>query len=562
MKKIALACLALAANASAQQRQSATLAITNAKIVTMDPAHPRAEAMAVRGEWIIAIGSMKEIQPYIAADTRVIDAGSRLVIPGFNDSHAHFSGGAAGLRQLNLYGVSSLAEVQRLVAERVKTAKPGEWITGNRYDHTLWGTAWPTKEDLDKVAPNNPVRLTRASGHSSWVNSMALELNNITKATPNPAAGEVQKDPKTGEPTGIMLETAQSLIRVTGNAGTPDEQRKRQRDDAVAGMRFAATLGVTSLQSSSSVQELDLLRELAKDSLLTVRFTGWLNLGQARQLASQGIRTGQGDDWVRVGFLKGFIDGTLGDGTAAMFEPFADRPDFVGLPRMTQEQVDSAVILADRLGFQIGIHAIGDKGTSMVLNAYEKAAQRNGTSGMRHRVEHAQLITPDDIRRFGQLGVIASMQPTHATTDMRFADTRVGYERTKTAYPWRSLLNSGAMLSFGTDWSVEPLDPMRGVFSAATRTNIQRMEPKDGWFPEQKLSVWESIYYYTWGSAYGEKMENLKGSLAVGRLADFVVMDRDLFVVPSDQILQAKVDLTIVGGRVVWDRATGAYGRR
>ena len=250
----------------------------------MDPARPRAEAMAVRGEHVVAIGSMKDVQPFISSGTRVIDAGGRLVIPGFNDSHAHFSGGAAGLRQLNLYGVSTLAEVQRLVAERVKTAKPGEWITGNRYDHTLWGTAWPTKEDLDKVAPNNPVRLTRASGHSSWVNSMALRLNNVTKDTPNPDAGEVQKDARTGEPTGIMLETAQGLIRVNTSAGTPDEQRQRQRDDAIAGMRFAATLGVTSLQSSSSVSELEMMRQLAKDSLLTVRFTGWLPLGQARHL--------------------------------------------------------------------------------------------------------------------------------------------------------------------------------------------------------------------------------------------------------------------------------------
>jgi predicted amidohydrolase YtcJ len=560
---LALGILGIALPLQAQsppQQQTATLVVTNARIATMDPAHPRAEAMAVRGEWIVAIGAMKDVQPWIGPDTRVLDAGSRLVVPGFNDSHAHFSGGAAGLRQLNLYGVSSLAEVQRLVAERVKTAKPGEWITGNRYDHTLWGTAWPTKEDLDKVAPNNPVRLTRASGHSSWVNSMALRLNNVTKDTPNPAAGEVQKDPKTGEPTGIMLETAQGLIRVnTGVTQSPDEQRKRQRDDAIAGMRFAATLGVTSLQSSSSVQELDLLRELAKEGLLTLRYTGWLNLGQARQLAAQGVRTGQGDDWVRVGFLKGFIDGTLGDGTAAMFEPFADRADFVGLPRMTQQELDSAVLIADRLGFQVGIHAIGDKGTHMVLDAYEKAALRNGTGGMRHRIEHAQLIIPDDIRRFGQLGVIASMQPTHATTDMRFADTRVGYERTKTAYPWRSILDGGGMLSFGTDWSVDPLDPMRGVFSAVTRTNIQRMEPKEGWFPEQKLTVWEAIYYYTYGSAYGEKMENLKGSLAVGRLADFVVMDRDLFTVPTDQILQAKADYTVVGGRVVWDRAKGLY---
>jgi predicted amidohydrolase YtcJ len=258
--------------------------------------------------------------------------------------------------------------------------------------------------------------------------------------------------------------------------------------------------------------------------------------------------------------LKGFIDGTLGDGTAAMFEPFADREGFLGLPRMTQEQLDSAVILADRLGFQIGIHAIGDKGSHMVLDAYEKAATRNGTRDMRHRIEHAQIIKPDDLARFGQLGVVASMQQTHATTDMRFAETRIGVERSKTAYAWRSILDGGGMLAFGTDWSVEPLDPMRGVFSSYTRTNIQRMEPKEGWFPEQKLTMWESIYYYTHGSAYAEHLENVKGALAVGRLADLVVLDHDLFTIPADQILQTKADYTVVGGRVVWDRAGKRYG--
>jgi predicted amidohydrolase YtcJ len=548
------------APAAPQQPAPATLVVTNAKIMTMDPSYPRAEAMAVRDGRIVAVGRMDDIRRFIAPSTRTLDARGRLVVPGFNDSHAHFSGGASGLRTLNLYGVSSLAEVQRLVAERVKDAKPGEWITGSRYDHTLWGTAWPTKADLDKVAPNNPVVLTRASGHSSWANSMALRLSNVTKDTPNPAAGEIQKDPRTGEPTGIMLETASGLIRVQRPQLSPAESDARTRDDAIAGFRHAAMLGVTSVQSSSSVAEMDRLRALAKEGLLTLRFTGWLTLGQAQALADRGIRTGQGDDWVRVGFLKGFIDGTLGDGTAAMFEPFADRADFHGLPRMSQEQLDSAVVLADRLGFQIGIHAIGDKGVNMVLNAYERAALRNGTKGLRHRIEHAQLIKPDDIARFGRLGVVASMQQTHATTDMRFAEQRVGAERAKTAYPWRGILDFGGMLAFGTDWSVEPLDPMRGVFSSVTRTNIQRMEPKEGWFPEQKLSVWESVYYYTVGSAYGEHMENLKGSLAPGRFADFVVLDRDLFTIPHDQILQTKVDYTFVGGRIVWDRAAGRYG--
>ena len=563
----AAALLALGASpAPAQQQEQqaqapATLVITNADIVTMDARYPRAEALAARGEWIVAVGTVADIRAYVGAGTRVIDAGGRLVVPGFNDSHAHFGSGSSRLRQLDLYGVASLEQVQRLVAERVAQAKPGEWITGSGYDHTLWGERWPTRADLDAVAPNNPVVLRRTSGHSSWANSMALRASGITKETPNPEAGEIQKDPRTGEPTGILLETAARLLRIERPRLTPEEQQRRRRDDMLAGFRHAAQLGVTSVQTGSSLEEMELVREFQRDGLLTLRWSGWLSLGSAQRLAEQGVRTGQGDHWVRVGFLKGFIDGTLGDGTAAMFEPFADREDFHGLPRMTQEELTAQVLFADRMGFQIGVHAIGDRGVHMVLNAYEQAARVNGTSDMRHRIEHAQLIDPDDIRRFGQLGVVASMQQTHATTDMRFAELRVGRERAKTAYAWRSLLDAGAVLAFGTDWAVEPLDPMRGVFSSATRTNIQEMEPKTGWFPEQKLSMWESIRYYTWGSAYGEHLENVKGSLAPGRLADLVVLDRHLFTIPSEQILETKVDYTIVGGSVVWDRAAGRYGR-
>ena len=556
---IAVALLTIGTGSADAQQAPATLVVTNARIATMDARMPRAEALAVRGEWIVAVGTVAEVRPLIGPQTKVIDARGRLVVPGFNDSHAHFSGGASGLSRLNLYGVNSIAEVQRLVAAEVAKAKPGEWITGSRYDHTLWGDKWPTKADLDKVAPNNPVALTRASGHSSWVNSRALEASGITKDTPNPAAGEIQKDPRTGEPTGILLETAAGLLRIVRPQLTPDETRARTRIDLLNGMRHAAMLGVTSVQTSSTIGGMDQMRELHKEQLLTLRFTGWLTLGSAAELGSRGVRTGQGDHWVRVGFLKGFVDGTLGDGTAAMFEPFTDRPESEGLPRLTQPRLDSMVVLADRLGFQIGIHAIGDRGVHMVLNAFEKAALVNGTRNMRHRIEHAQLIAPDDIRRFGVLGVVASMQPTHATTDMRFAETRVGQERVKTAYPWRSLLSSGAVLAFGTDWSVEPLDPMRGVFSSFTRTNIDRMEPLEGWFPEQKLTMWESLYYYTWGSAYGEHLENVKGSLAPGRLADLVVLEKDLFRIAPAEILTTKVDYTIVGGRVVWDRAAGQY---
>ncbi len=547
--------------ARTDEPEPATLVVTNALIATMDARNPRAEALAAQGEWIVAVGTVDQIALHVGPETKVIDAGGRLVIPGFNDSHCHFRGGAELLRSLNLYGVDTIEKVLALVKERVAGAAPGEWITGSRYDHTLWGDRWPTRADLDKVAPRNPVVLRRASGHSVWVNSLALERSGITKDTANPPAGEIQIDPGTGEPTGILLESAAGLVRVPRGADiSPVERHRQRKDDLLAGLRHAAELGVTSVQSSSSLEELELVRELKADGLLTLRFNGWLRLADARGLTRRGIRSGDGDLWVRVGFLKGYIDGTLGDGTAAMFEPFADREGFLGLPTMTQAELDSAVLLADRNGFQIGVHAIGDKGVHMVLDAFQRARLANGQSDRRHRIEHAQVIHPDDIRRFGLLGVIPSMQQTHCTTDMRFAEKRVGINRCKTSYAWRSLLDSGAVLAFGTDWSVEPLDPMRGVFSSVTRTNIQEMQPKTGWFPEQKLTVWESIYYYTYGSAFAEHLDHVKGTLSVGKLADMVMLDADLFAIDPERILDVKVDYTIVGGRVVWDRARQRSG--
>lgn len=569
---LALSALALAtavvgappSDALAQEApEPATFVVRNAWISTMNPTQPRAEALAARGEWIVAVGTEEEIAAYVGPSTEVLDAGGRLVVPGFNDSHAHFNGGAALLSRLNLYGVPTLEEVLALVAERVADAEPGEWITGSRYDHTLWAAQdeWPTKEQLDRVSPENPVVLSRASGHSSWANSLALELSGITADTPDPEAGEVQKDPETGEPTGILLETAQGLIRrPRGSDLSADERERQARNTLLDGFEHAAKIGVTSVQTSSSLGEMDRVRALHEEGWKTLRWTGWGSLGQTERLHAQGLHSGDGDHWVRLGILKGFVDGTLGDGTAAMFEPFADRPDFTGLPRMTQEELTEAVVTADRLGFQVGVHAIGDRGVHMVLNAYEDAAIRNGTSGRRHRIEHAQLIDPYDIPRFGRLGVIPSMQQTHQTTDMRFAEGRVGFERSKTAYPWRSLIQTGAVLAFGTDWSVEPLDPMRGVFSSYTRTNIQEMAPDEGWFAEQKLTMWESLYYYTVGSAYGEHMEDVKGSLQPGRLADLVVLDRNLYEIDPADILETRVDFTVVGGRVVWDRASGRFG--
>ncbi len=527
--------------------------IQHATVMTMDAAQPRAEALAIRGERIVAVGSDAEIGKWIGPGTEVIDARGRLVVPGFNDSHCHFESGCRSLQSLNLYGVNRLEKVLELVAAKAAETPRNGWVLGARYDHTLWGRDWPTREHLDRVAPDHPVMLTRASGHSVWVNSRALAISGITAATKDPPAGEIQRDSK-GEPTGILLENAVDLLKLPPPAGTPEELRAEHRKNLLIGLKHAARLGVTTVQTSSSVLEMEILRELQQEGLLTLRFTGWLELDLVRQLASKGHLTGQGDLWVRTGFLKGYIDGTLGDGTAALFEPFADRPDSTGLPTMTQEKLNDLVLFADRSGFQVGVHAIGDRGVRMVLDAFDLCAARNGRRDVRHRIEHAQLIHPDDVRRFGALGVIASMQQTHCTTDQRFAEPRVGFERCKTAYAWRSLIDSGAMLAFGTDWPVEPLDPMRGVFSSVTRTNIETMQPQSGWFPEQKLTVWESLYYYTHGSACSEHLEDVKGSLRPGKLADLVIVDRDLFGIPPAEILQAKVDLTIVGGSVVYTR--------
>jgi len=551
---LVLQCLAACVVCQGASSDQATFAIVNARIMTMDDRIPRADALVARGEWIVAVGTDAEVRPFINDKTVVVDAKGMLVIPGFNDSHSHFMGGSSGLRRLNLYGVDSLEKVLALVKDAVSKAQPGDWISGSRYDHTLWGDQWPTKEDLDKVAPDNPVILTRASGHSVWVNSLALRLSGVTRETKDPRAGEIQKDRETGEPTGILLESASGLVRRRnrGPRRTPAQRKARRKADLIAGFAHAAKLGVTTVQTSSSLAEMDLVRELAKEGKLTVRWNGWLPLRQARWLHERGVVTGQGDHWVRDVFLKAYIHRTHGDGTAAMFAPFTDRPDFDGLPTMTQDELDAAVVEADRLGFQVGIHAIGDRGAHMVLNAFEKAANINGKKDRRHRIEHAQVIHRDDIRRFGKLGVIASMQPTHCTTDMRFAERRIGRLRCRTAYPWRSLLDSGAVLAFGTDWSVEPLDPMRGVFSGITRTNIQRMEPKTGWFPEQKLTAWETIRAYTWGAAFGEHQDLVKGTLAAGRLCDLVVLDRDVFTIPAAEILQTRVVRTVVGGRIVW----------
>jgi len=522
--------------------------VIRGKIFTGLESQPFVEALAISGDKILATGTNKEIKKFVGEKTRIIELKEGLAIPGLIDAHTHFSSGGRSLIELSFRGVDSVEKIQQMIAAKIKELPPGTPVFGREYDHTLFpGQTWPTKEDLDKVSPHNPVVIRRVDGHSLWVNSLALKLSGIDRKTKDPFGGEIVRDPKTGEPTGILKESATSLIKVRPTIqSTPEE-------DILRALDHARRLGLTGVHADVGLREFDIYKKLKEEGKLTLRVYAWLPIEQIDEYIKRGIKTGDGDEYLRIGFLKAFIDGTLGSGTALMFEPFSDDPSKSGLAQYPEETFYHLIEKAYAHGFQVGVHAIGDKGVNWVLNAVEKAIQKHGQKNLRYRIEHAQIIKPEDFPRFKALGVIASMQPTHCTTDMRFCEKRIGLERSKYAYAWRTLLDNGAILAFGSDWPVEPLDPRRGLYSAVTRKNIEFDFPEGGWFPEQKLSLAEAIKYFTWGSAYASFEENIKGTLEPGKLADLTIFSQDLFSVEPRKILTTPVAYTIVGGKIVYE---------
>ncbi len=538
----------------------ADLVIRNAKVLTIDRSNPGAEAIAIKGDKIIAVTTNRAIAQYIQqGKTEVIDAKGRLVTPGFNDAHAHF--GPLDPDFIDLRYITDPKIITERVAEKVRTSRPGEMIRGGNWEHEMfYNRQWPTKELLDKVAPNNPVSLSRADGHSVLVNTYVIKNSGITKETPDPSGGEIQRDPVTRETTGIFKESARRLLKygaVTVKRSAEEEQA-RTMQGMQAALDMAARLGVTSIQMPPG-SNFEIYQKFLDDGKLTARvYIGGQLTDNPQQLARyEELRKkypAQGD-WIRFGYLKGYMDGTLGSGTAFLFQPFADEPGKTGLPQMSYEELERRVLAADAKGFQIGIHAIGDKANNWILNAYEKARQVNGKRDSRHRSEHAQILIAQDIPRFGQLGVLASMQPTHCITDKRFAERRLGLERCRIgAYVWRKLLDTGAHVPFGTDYSVEPLDPLEGLYAAVTRKD-RKGEPGPGWYPDQILSMEKAIELYTLESAYAEFMEGRKGMLKAGYLADVVMFEKDLMTMPTEEIMKNRVDYTIVGGKVVYKRA-------
>ena len=540
---------------------TADLVVINAKIVTIDKENPHAQAVAIKGEFIIGIGANEDVGQFIKEGrTRVIDAGGRLMVPGFNDAHAHFGG--IDPDYIDLRYITDPAIITERVRGKVAQVRPGELIRGGRWEHEMfYNKQWPTKELIDEVSPDNPVALSRADGHSVLVNSYVLNKSGITKNTPDPPGGEIQKDPITGEPTGIIKELARRMLDygAVEYEVTPEEREQARIEEWLAALNLAKSVGVTTVQLPPG--EFGMFQKLRDMGKLTLRaYVGQRLDGLTEEDLDKYKKLRKKfplkDNWIRLGLLKGHIDGTLGSGTMLVFEPFEDEPDKTGLPFQPYEEFERIIVEADKAGFQIAIHAIGPKGNHLTLNALEKALEVNGRRDSRHRIEHSQFLIDEDIPRFAELGVIASMQPTHCITDKRFVEKRVGRERCKGAYAWRSLLDTGAKIAFGTDYGVEPLDPMEGLYAAVTRKD-RAGETGDGWFPEQKLTMEEAIELYTLGSAYAEFMEDRKGMLKEGYLADMVILNQDLMTIPHDQIMKTKVDYTIVGGKVVYQREGG-----
>jgi len=553
---ITLSTITMISIGACSQKEKADLVIINGNVLTIDKNNPAAEAIAVKGELIIAVGSTARISKYIEkGTTKVIDAAGRLVLPGFNDAHVHF--GPLDPDYIELRYTTDPSLITEKVKAQVAISKPGELIRGGHWEHEMFtDKKWPSKELIDKVSPDNPVILSRADGHSVLVNSFVLKASGITKNSIDPFGGEIQKDPVTGEPTGILKENAESLIK-TGEVKTQrtaEEENLRLWKGYLLALKEARELGVTSVQIPGSA-DFVAYQKLQQDGELTCRIdigrsltADTVMLEKYLELKKQFPADG---NWIRFGYLKAFIDGTIGSGTALMFEPFTDNPSTSGLSMMPYEEFEKMVVTADKYGFQIGVHAIGDKGNNWTLNAYENARNINGIRDSRHRDEHAQTLLLSDIPRFAQLGVIPSMQPTHCISDKKFCEKRIGSERAKGAYAWKSLADAGAMLAFGTDYQVEPLNPMEGLYAAVTRKD-RLGEEGEGWFPEQKVTMKDAIEYYTLGSAYAQFMEERKGVVKTGYLADIVITDKNLLTIPENEIMKTKIDFTITGGKIVY----------
>jgi predicted amidohydrolase YtcJ len=557
---------------AAELPRGADLVLTHGKIWTGEPNNatsrrmaPAAfvEAVAISNGRFLAIGTSEQMQAYVGPNTQEIDLHGRTAIPGFIDAHVHFIQGGFQLLEIDLKNTRSEADFVERIGERAKALKLGRWMEGGYWDEEAWpDSKLPTRWMIDNVTPNNPVFLSRYDGHAALANSLALELAGVTKDTRDGAGGVIVRDPHSLEPTGVLKDAAQDLVARVIPRPTQDEFQEALK----AGLAEARRVGVTSVQdisvdgdspNGSFTGEIELLRRAEYEGWLTCRFYEITPIADWQRLAEAGLGRGMGSEFLRMGAVKGFADGSLGSRTAWMWDPFSDDPGNSGLPLPLMNppaKMEAAVAGSNKAGIQVAIHAIGDRANAEMLDIFARVGGGTDAAARRFRIEHAQHLRPQDIPRFGKMGVIASMQPYHAIDDGRWAEKRIGHERARSSYAWRSMLEAGAPLAFGTDWPVAPLNPLLGVYAAVTRATLDGKHP-EGWFPVERLSVEQALRAYTQGSAYAAFEEKEKGTIAPGKLADIIVLSDDLFSILSEKIKEIHVVITIVGGRVVFQAA-------
>ena len=541
---IILMLIAVSCNVSTH---TSDMIITNARIWTGNADQPYAEAMAVSGDTIVAIGSNRDVMKYKSGADTVIDLSGRFVSPGFIDSHLHLLQGGSNLASVQLRDASTPEEFIRRIKEYAATLKPGTWILGGDWDGMGWESL-PQKGWIDSVTPDNPVFVSRLDGHMALANSLAMKLAGIDRMVKDVSGGTITRDSR-GEPTGIFKDNAMDLISVK----IPEQSEEEVDRAIVAAMHYLASNGVTSAHAVDAAAYADALERVSARGEQITRLYYLQTISRWKDMKEQVERDGRGDRWISTGGVKGFVDGSLGSHTAAFLEPYTDLQTDTGLFVNSEEDLYNWILESDSAGLQVVIHAIGDEAINFLLNAYEKVAAENGERDRRFRIEHSQHIAPADIERYGKLKVIASMQPYHAIDDGRWAEEYIGPERVKTTYAFRSLLDSGATLAFGSDWFVAPATPLEGIYGAVTRRTLDGKNP-EGWVPEQKITVEEALKAYTINAAYASFEEDIKGTLEPGKLADFVVLDRDITTIDPVEIWNVKALQTWVGGKKVFDR--------
>jgi predicted amidohydrolase YtcJ len=558
--KALLASLLLALGAaSLPGHGQASLILLNGKVWTENPAEPIVHAVALNGSRIAAVGDDAEIRKLAGPQTQIIDLHGRLLLPGFNDAHVHLFGGGASLMSVQLLDANSPAEFRRRIADFAKTLPKGAWIRDGVWDHQRWNPpALPNHQLIDDVTGDHPAMLWRTDGHMVVVNALALKLAGIDRTTKDPPGGEIERD-KDGNPTGILKDAATALVERVMPPLSPEEQ-DRAMD---AAMREAAAHGVTSVQNMAETPEDEgepvqfrELEKLDRTGKLTFRVYQSMNIRDWKTQADLGVTAPFGNANLRIGNLKSFADGALGSETAWMDEPFTDHPGYSGISSsdlLDVERYYAELRQADKAGLQITIHAIGDRANRTILDLFARLEKDNGPADRRLRIEHAQHLHPADYPRFAGLHVIASMQPYHAIDDGRWAVSMLGPERIQSSYAWKSLLDSGATLAFGSDWPVAPLDPVVGIYAAVTRRTIDGKNP-NGWIPAERITVAQAVHAYTVGSAFAEHQEAVKGSIEPGKLGDLVVLSDDIFTIAPEAIEKTRVDLTIFDGRVIYER--------